>query len=152
MATPVLNADDWAMRRFVYQHFLDHAQPPTFAEAAHHFGIPAEEARASFRRLNDRHALFLAPGTDAVRIANPLSAVPTDYIVQAAGHRLFASCAFDALGIPAMLHTDARIEATYAPTGTPARYAIAAGVLTGDDGVVHFPLAFHRWYDDLIHT
>jgi len=59
---------------------------------------------------------------------------------------------WEMLGIPAMLHTDARVVAIYAHANTPATYAITAGVLTGDDGIVHFPLPFRQWYDDLIHT
>ncbi len=152
MATPSLSEQDWAMRRFVYQYFLDHAQPPTYVQAAQHVRIPAEEVRAAFHRLHDHHALFLAPSTDAIRIANPLSALPTDYLVHASGRRLFATCAWDSLGIPAMLHADARVEATYAHVSMPACYSIAGGVLTGDDGIVHFPLPFRLWYDDLIHT
>src|SRR5690349_13287922 len=137
MSAPVLSDQDWEMRLFIYRHFIDHALPPTAAEAAAHFGISADDARGSFRRLHDRHALFLTPGTDDVRIANPLSAVPTEYLVHADGHRLWANCAWDSLGIPAMLHTDARIEAAYAHVGTPARYAITGGTLSGDDGIVH---------------
>jgi hypothetical protein len=152
VAAPELSEHDWEMRLFIYQHFIANAVPPTDAQAADHFGIPATEARASFHRLHDRHALFLTPGTDAIRIANPLSAVPTDYIAHADGHRLIANCAWDSLGIPAMLHTDARIDAVYTHVGTPARYAIVGGKLEGDDGVVHFPLPFRHWYDDLIHT
>ncbi len=152
MAASPLSERDWEMRHFVYRHLLDHAHPPTYVEAAHHFGISAEEARGSFRRLHDRHALFLAPGTDTIRIASPLSAVPTDYLVHADGRHVFANCAWDSLGIPAMLHTDARIEATYAHSNTPAMYAVTGDALTGDDGIVHFPLPFRHWYDDLIHT
>ncbi len=40
----------------------------------------------------------------------------------------------------------------YAHVDTPAMYTITAGTLDGDDGVVHFPLPFRQWYDDLIHT
>ncbi len=85
-------------------------------------------------------------------MANPLSAVPTPYRVYVNGHRLWANCAWDSLGIPAMLHTDARIEATFTPSGDAATYAITAGRLNAACGVVHFPLPFRQWYDNLIHT
>jgi len=51
-----------------------------------------------------------------------------------------------------MLYTDATIDAVYAGINEPARYAIVRGELEGDSGVVHFPLPFRQWYDDLIHT
>ena len=88
-------------------------------------------------------------------MANPLSAVPTPFRVTAGGRTLFANCAWDSLGIPAMLDADATVEAIYTDaegSDAPARYAITGGVLTGDDGIVHFPLPFRRWYDNLIHT
>jgi hypothetical protein len=85
-------------------------------------------------------------------MANPLSAVPTPYCVVANGQALWANCAWDSLGIPAMLHADAQIEAAFAGTGAAASYAVRAGALQADGGIVHFALPFRRWYDDLIHT
>ncbi len=113
MATPQLSNQDWEMRLFIYHFFIEHARPPTDAEAAQHFGVSPDDARGTFRRLHDRHILFLTPDTASIRIANPLSAVETSYVVVADGYRLWANCAWDSLGIPAMLHTDARIEAKY---------------------------------------
>lgn len=152
MTASQLSDQDWRMRLFIYQYFVAHERPPTPDETAQHFGMAAADARRVFRRLHDHHALFLAPGTDRILMANPLSAVPTSFHVHTDGHRLWANCAWDSLGIPAMLHTDARIEATYAQVGENASYAITAGRLRGDGGVVHFPLPFRRWYDDLAHT
>lgn len=85
-------------------------------------------------------------------MANPLSAVATPYRVHVKGRHLWANCAWDSLGIPAMLHADARVEATYALSGAAASYAIIQGRLVAHDDMVHFPLPFRRWYDDLIHT
>ena len=138
-----LGEQDWGIRLAVYRGFVAGGGPPTHAQVARQLDIPAEEARQAYHRLHRQHALFLEPGTDAVRMANPLSAVPTAYRVHAGGRWLWANCAWDSLGIPAMLHADARIEATY---------AVAAGRLAAGDWLVHFPLPFRRWYDDLIHT
>jgi len=148
----ILSERDWQIRLHTYRYFVDHGRPPTVAETARHFAIPAADARQAYRHLHEGHALFLEPGADAVRMANPLSAVPTSYRVYVAGRRLWANCAWDSLGIPAMLHADARIEAVFAPSGDAATYAIVAGKLDTNGGMVHFPLPFRRWYDDLIHT
>jgi hypothetical protein len=51
-----------------------------------------------------------------------------------------------------MLHADARVEAVSAYSGGAMTYAIEAGELKAAGGIVHFPLPFRRWYDDLIHT
>ena len=51
-----------------------------------------------------------------------------------------------------MLGKDARIEATNGLTGEKLNYEIKDGTLSGDSGIVHFPLPFTNWYDDLIYT
>ena len=56
---------------------------------------------------------YLQPGGDAVLMAHPLSAVETDYRVIVDGVALYANCAWDSLGIPAMLGRDADIEARH---------------------------------------
>lgn len=151
MAT-ILSERDWQVRLYIYHFFVERTRPPTTAETAQQFAVPEADARAAYQRLHDAHALFLQPGTTDVRMANPLSAVETAYPVAVHGRTLFANCAWDSLGIPAMVGADATIETTYTGTDLPARYAIEAGELRGDDGLVHFPLPFRRWYDNLIHT
>lgn len=147
-----LSEQDWEVRLAVYHRFVATGQPPASSEIARHLGLSADEARQAYLRLHAHHALFLEPGSDTIRMANPLSAVPTAYRVSVDGRRLWANCAWDALGIPAMLHVDARIEARPASSGDPMEYAIVSVALKPAPGVVHFPLPFSRWYDDLIHT
>lgn len=148
-----LSAQDWDIRLFIYRFFVENGRPPTLRETASEWVQSVEEARRSYHRLHQRHAIFLEPGTDDVRIANPLSAVPTPYQVSTDGKMLYASCAWDSLGIPAMLHRDASIEAFIDGPDEPVRYAIEHGALVAGTGlVVHFALPFARWYDDLIHT
>lgn len=150
-----LTERDWRIRLHIYRFLVDHGRPPTASEAALQFGMTDDAARAAYQRLHDAHTLFLEPGTTDVRMANPLSAVATPYRVTVNGRTLFANCAWDSLGIPAMLGADASVESVYTGadgSNTPARYAIVNGALVGDDGIVHFPLPFRHWYDNLIHT
>lgn len=147
-----LSEQDWDIRLAVYRHFVANGSPPTYAEMARQVGIAPEEARQAYRRLHQQHALFLEPGGETIRMANPLSAVPTPYGVFVDGRQLWANCAWDSLGIPAMLHAEARIEAVLAHSGDTVTYAVKGGALQADGGVVHFPLPFRRWYDDLVHT
>lgn len=152
MAAPVLSEQDWQIRLHLYRFFVTHGRPPTYVETARHVGLPGDDVRRAYHRLHQGHALFLEPGADTIRMANPLSAIPTSYRVFVDGRALWANCAWDSLGIPAMLHTDARIEATVVPTSEAAMYTIESGRLNAVEGIVHFPLPFWRWYDDLIHT
>jgi hypothetical protein len=152
MASSSLSEQDWQVRLFVYSFFVENERPPTYLEAAENFKLSAEEARETYHRLHDFHTLFLEPGTDSIRIANPLSAIPTNYLVHIKGKKLWANCAWDSLGIPAMLNTDGEIVATNPLSHEAVTYSIQAGELISDNGLVHFPLPFTRWYDDLIET
>jgi len=147
-----LSDQDWAIRLHIYGYFVARGRPPTSEEVASHFRLEEAEVRAAFHRLHDHHALFLDPGTDVIRMANPLSAVPTAYRVRVGDRGLWANCAWDSLGIPAMLDADARVEAILPTTGEAVNYAVEKGKLKADPFVVHFPLPFARWYDDLQHT
>lgn len=146
------DAFDWSIRNHIYATILEQGIQPTYASVAAGLGGTADRARTAYERLHERHAIFLTPGTHDIRMAHPFSGMPTPFRVYANGRAYWANCAWDALGIPAALHTDARIEAETADDGKPIRLAVADGRVTGWDGVVHFALPFRRWYDDLIRT
>ena len=154
----------WQVRAFVYQQFADTTYPPGVDEAAHRFDIEFEEAVELYKELHNHHAFFLEPETLTIRMANPFSGIPTDFKVQANGKTYFANCAWDMLGIPAALHSDAVIEAVFTESNESVHleirngniYALSA-VPAAEDGsfsnlLVHFPLPFARWYDDLVFT
>jgi DNA-binding transcriptional MocR family regulator len=142
---------DWTVRNAVYATILERAVPPTADETAVALGVSPDEVRSAYERLNSRHALFLTPGSHDVRMAHPFSGVPTAFRVESGDRTYWANCAWDALGIPAALHADARIEAPLGD-GESIRFAIEAAQVKSWDGIVHFPLPFRRWYDDLIET
>jgi hypothetical protein len=121
-------------------------------EVAAAFGLSKEDARATYQRLYDHHFFFLDPGTLKIRIANPFSSIPADFRVTVGGKSYWANCAWDMLGIPAMLQQDAIIEAQFSDTGENLQITVQEGVVYPVEGVVHFLIPFREWYDDLIHT
>jgi hypothetical protein len=152
----------WQIRHFVYNHFADTTHPPSVEETAQHFNISTEEASEYYKELHNRHASFLEPETLTVRMANPFSGIPTDFKVHADGKTYFANCAWDMLGIPAALHTDAVIEAVCTESNEKVQIKIKDGQITNPQStsdrstdsqlLIHFPLPFARWYDDLVFT
>jgi len=142
----------WQVRHFVYNHFAGTTHPPSVEETAHHFNISVEEASALYKELHNRHAFFLEPDTLTVRMANPFSAIPTDFRVHANGKTYFANCAWDMLGIPASLHCDAIIEAVCTESNETVQLEIRDRQITNSELLVYFPLPFTRWYDDLVFT
>lgn len=170
----------WQVRHFIYQRFAETTRPPSVDETGRHFGISSEKAAEYFRELHNRHAIFLDPDEDsasasthasrvgvmgnyshlATRMAWPFSAIPTDFKVYANGKTYFANCAWDMLGIPAALHCDAVIEAVCSESNETIRLEIKDGQINGHrftdskstNLLIHFPLPFNRWYDDLAFT
>lgn len=143
---------DWEVRSFVYARLVEHGLPPTAEQTSAGLGIEPEQARVAYERLHARHALFLDPGTREVRMAFPFSGIPTPFRVHSKGRSYWANCAWDMLGIPAALHSDAEVETEYAEDDSPARLSVEGGELQGDAGFVHFPLPLGRWYEDLVFT
>jgi len=154
----------WQIRHFVYQHFADTTHPPSVDITAAHFNISAEEAGEYYKELNDHHAFFLEPETLNIQMAWPFSGIPTDFKVHANGKTYYANCAWDMLGIPAALHSDnAVVEAKFTESNELVNLEIKDGhiapvaVIGGGDAasselLVHFPLPFAQWYDDLVFT
>ena len=48
--------------------------------------------------------------SSSIWMANPFSAVPTDFKVTSRGRTYFGNCIWDALGIPAILGADGLVE------------------------------------------
>jgi hypothetical protein len=142
----------WRVRTFIYQSFAESAQPPLIHEVAQHFQLGLEEVEQVYLELDRRHAFFLEPGTLEIRIANPFSALPTNFRVEAKDNTYWANCGWDALGIPAALHADARIETTCAQTGAPILFTVQNEELAPTSAVVHFVVPFARWYEDMVFT
>ena len=142
----------WQVRSFVYNHFADTTHPPNVDETAAHFNITIEEAGEYYKELHNRHAFFLEPETLMVRMAWPFSAIPTDFKVHANGKTYYANCAWDMLGMPALLKCDAVIETKCTESNEPVQLEVKDGKITNTELLIHFPLAFSRWYDDLTFT
>lgn len=154
----------WQTRAFIFNHFADTTHPPSVEETAQRFNINNEEAGELYKELHNRHAFFLEPNTLTIRMANPFSGIPTDFRVHANGKTYFANCAWDMLGVPAALHCDAVIDAVFTESNDSVQLEIKNGNIYALDGVpaaedgdgssllVHFPLPFARWYDDLVFT
>ena len=148
-----LTQADWDIRLHVYEAFVRQGRAPSCQAIAAHFGMAAEAARQALHRLHAAHALFLRPGSDDILMAHPLSAVETDYRVETGGVMLYANCAWDSLGIPAMLKQDARISVRHPLSREEIQYAVKKGQLEANSGgCVHFARPFRHWYDDIIDT
>ena len=147
--TPV-HAFDLDVRRHVYFSIVANGRPPVVAETATALGRAEDETAESLRRLHDAHALVLFPGTTDVWMANPFCFAPTPHHVRAGGREWTGTCAWDALGIPAALHTDGSIQSECACCGEELALEVRAGELAdGADLLAHILGPARRWWDDI---
>ncbi|MBA2332459.1 MAG: alkylmercury lyase family protein [Actinobacteria bacterium] len=138
------------IRNHLYTSFVRDRTTSMPAEAAAELGLPEADVVDAYRRLHDAHGLVLEPGSTRIRMLNPFSAVETPHRVESAGRSWFANCAWDALGIPAALHADGRIESKCPDCGEPLELEVREGELVrGADLLVHFVVPACRWWDDI---
>lgn len=142
----------WQVRAYIYKQFADTTRAPEIKDAARHFNIEVEEAGRMFRELHKRHAILLEADHRSIRMANPFSAIRTDFRVRANGRTYYANCAWDMLGIPAALHCDAVIEAFCAESHELIKLHVIKGQVSASDLRIHITVPYSRWHDDLVFT
>jgi hypothetical protein len=138
---------DVELRNRTYARFVELGRAPAAAELG-----DADEVLAGWRRLHDAHALVLDPATSELRMANPFSAVPTAYRVEAGARSFYANCAWDAFGVCAALHVDGRVETSCPDCGEPLRVEVRDERPDRDDLLFHCPVPARRWWDDIVFT
>jgi hypothetical protein len=143
---------DLNVRYHIYRFFAERCQAPTPQDIARVCQAETHEVREAFRKLHARHMIFLEPGAETIRMANPFSAIPTKFRVRSGPKAWWANCAWDALGIAAALEVDVHIEARYADADGQAELWVKQGAVDGQGHVIYFPLPCRQWYDDLVFT
>ena len=139
---------DWAVRTNIYQFFGESGRAPALGAMAAALGGTEHQIRVSLQRLFEAHEIAPSPDGNAIWMANPFSGVPTDYVVETPDMTCYANCAWDALGVPAILGTDGWTRSHCAESGEQLEFGVRDGLLEGDDGVIHLvTLIGHAWDD-----
>jgi Alkylmercury lyase len=140
---------DEAVRVHVYERFVEDGRPPAVTETATALGLDETEAAAAYRRLAEAHVIVLEPGTTDVRMAAPLSTVPTPFRVETERGSFYGNCIWDALGTVAMLGRNGRVETRCPDCREPLVFTVTAGELEPVGAVVHYAVPAARWWDDI---
>jgi hypothetical protein len=153
MTTPLqsLETGDVHLRQTIYRHFIREGRAPTVAEMAAALSSPVRTTRAALKRLAQTHAFVLQETGELWRAA-PFSAVPTAFPVRSGKRAWYGNCIWDALGIPAMLHQNARIDASCGCCNYEMTLHVEEGRLLGPKGIVHIAVPARHWYDDIVFT
>lgn len=142
-----------AVRKFVFDYFLEHAVPPVAELIAHQFGLHPPSIRRALEQLDAAHHLRLVPGTSRILMAFPFSALATPYrVTRANGRAYFANCAWDAVAFHPMLQEPIRIDSYCAHCNAPVTIALDADSPAPPRPLVYLARPAHEWWDDIIAT
>jgi alkylmercury lyase len=123
------SADEVAVTRAAFQGLLEgRAAGPHSLSVA--LGLSPVVVERVVARLVERGRLARDPGTAEIVGARGLSLTETPHRLVLGGRRLYAFCAVDAVGIPAALELDARVESHCHGCGRPLVLALTRGVVT----------------------
>jgi hypothetical protein len=142
---------DAHLRQYIYRHFIRAGRAPTVREMAAALSCSVRNARAALERLAQTHAFVLQENGELWRAA-PFSAVPTAFPVRAGKRSWYGNCIWDALGIPAMLHQNARIDASCGCCNYEMVLRVEEGRVLGPKGIIHFAVPARHWYHDIVFT
>jgi hypothetical protein len=140
------------VRQHVYESFVTRGHPPTLQEMADRAGAPAQDVVRALVHLDSNRALILSPARDRVIVAPPFSAIPTPFWVETSGGSWWGNCAWESLGIAALVNQDAVIRTSAGAQGRPLEIRTSAGAVTDSDAVMHIPVPAAQWWDDVRFT
>lgn len=143
---------DRDVRLYIFRQAAETAHLPRASEIAAALGRSQPEIEESIQRLAAGHALILAPGTANVWAADPFCAVPSNFRVSALGRAYWGICIWDALGIPAALHSDATVTARCGDCDQEIVLDVIDGELATSKGIVHFSVPAAKWWDNIAFT
>jgi hypothetical protein len=143
---------DRDVRWRIFGAFADTGGAPALDALASEIDSAPGDVAASLERLQQAHALVLAPGTHTVWMAHPFSATPTPYGFPFNHRRYWANCAWDFFALAALVRASGTFPARCAQSGTPLRATFDRGALLRADGVVHFLVEPRRFWENVAFT
>ena len=145
-----MTLDARAVRIFVYDHLIARGLPPTTMDIAARFGVEPEDARRMLREMRIGKTILPRPETGEIWMAGPFASSPTGYKVSGRATHWFANCAWDMLGVAAIVNEPVHIDVQCGDCAEAMSFDVDAGdaELAGDS-VVHFLVPAAHWYDDI---
>ena len=121
--------EELAVTRGVFRRLLDgySTRLETLAVA---LGMPPTVVKTAAARLVERGTMALDAETGQLVGARGLSLTKTPHRLALNGPQLYAFCAVDAVGIPAALELDARVESHCRACGASVVLTLTKGVVT----------------------
>jgi hypothetical protein len=143
------------VRKFVFDHFLEHATPPVVEQVMTAFSLSREGSTDVLRALEAARHIALVKGTTRILMAFPFSAIATPFRVAVRGRTYYANCAWDAIAFHAMLGEEIRVESYCDHCATPIAIEMRDGRavhVEPPEALVYLALPPARWWEDITTT
>jgi hypothetical protein len=141
------------IRLHVLRTAMDTTAVPSASETAASLRISDEQAVEAYRHLSEGHVYVLEPrDSTRLRMANPFSAVPTAFKVEASGKSYYGNCVWDGLGIVSLMGGSGQLTTRCPDCGETLTLGVSDRALVHEEGVVHFSIPAAYWWDDIIYT
>jgi hypothetical protein len=137
-----------ALRLQIYRRWIETGRVPAAAELT---AAMQEDVERGLDQLAEARTIVMEAGTRRIRMAHPFSGVPTAYRVRSGGISYWANCAWDSLGIAAILGRDTEAFAECADCGEQVDLSVRGGAVH-DNAVIHFVVPARRFWDDIVFT
>lgn len=142
-----------AVKLNIYETIAETTKIPSASAVARALDSSVAAVEEAFQRLGAQRLLVLEPGGAAgIRMAPPFSAIETPFLVRVVGRGYYANCVWDAYGVSAALHRDARIVSSDGLTGEPLELMVQGGKPLPRPYVGHFAVPAAHWWDDIVAT
>jgi hypothetical protein len=137
------------VRLHVFRQVAETARVPQPPQIAAELGRPQVEIEAALEELAAGRVLILAPNGRNIWAASPFCAVPSGFVVETLGRSYPAICIWDALGIAAALGANAVIRTHCGDCSESMVLEIVEGRLERSEGIIHFAIPAHQWWDNI---
>ena len=144
--------DDIRVKVALYGLIAESGRTPAPDEVARRAGLDVPRVLEAYRALRAQRLVWLEPDGGTIRMAPPFSGVPTQHRVEVGGVEYYASCAWDALGIPAALHKPGRVRSRCEQSGEPLDLRVGLEGPEPSAWLFHCLVPAARWWDDLVFT
>ena len=140
--------DPLTLRIFIYDAIIGDGRIPTSEAISRHFETSRADAVDAIRNLQIGKTV-LPDATGEIWMAGPFSRDETPYRVIGSSATWWANCAWDMLGIPALVGENVSVHTTCADCGEVLRIEVDATSGPLERGVVHFLVPAAQWYADI---
>ncbi len=145
------------IRYFIYQHFIEHSNAPHYEQIAIKFNLSLDQVFEFLNDLMDDHLIVLQPHTKRILFANPLSNIPTNFIVTdlSTNKKYFANCGWDSVATHFMIKHPIRIQTHCQETLEKIELELDNFKITKSnhqDAIVYITKPAKLWWENIIDT